>query len=199
MFTSRAEYRLRLRADNADQRLTWRGIELGCVGSARAEAFSIKMAELADARLLARTLALTPNEAAVHGIVINHDGKRRPVHELLAYPDVTLDRLGGIWPDLLRFSPAVREQLEIDGRYAGYMDRQDADVVAFRKDESLVLPADLDYAVIGGLSNEVRDKLARARPATLGAAARISGVTPAALTALLGHVRRSGERQKRRA
>ncbi len=199
MFTSRAEYRLRLRADNADQRLTPRGIDLGCVGSVRSAAFEAKTAQLAGARALSSTLALTPNEAATHGIVINHDGKRRPVHELLAYPDVTLDSLGRIWPELLAFPPAVREQLEIDARYAGYMDRQDADVVAFRKDESLVLPADLDYASIGGLSNEVRGKLIRVRPATLGAAARISGVTPAALTALLGYVRRSGERQKRRA
>ena len=199
MFTSRAEYRLRLRADNADQRLTPRGIDLGCVGAFRAEAFAVKSAELAEARSLARALSLTPNEAAAHGIVINHDGKRRPVHELLAYQDVTFERLAGIWPELQRFSPAVREQIEIDGRYAGYMDRQEADVVAFRKDESLVLPMDLDYALIGGLSNEVRDKLVRTRPATLGAASRISGVTPAALTALLGHVRRAGERQKRRA
>ena len=159
----------------------------------------MKSAELAEARSLARALSLTPNEAAAHGIVINHDGKRRPVHELLAYQDVTFERLAGIWPELQRFSPAVREQIEIDGRYAGYMDRQEADVVAFRKDESLVLPMDLDYALIGGLSNEVRDKLVRTRPATLGAASRISGVTPAALTALLGHVRRAGERQKRRA
>ncbi|MEN3975334.1 tRNA uridine-5-carboxymethylaminomethyl(34) synthesis enzyme MnmG [Emcibacter sp. SYSU 3D8] len=199
MFTSRAEYRLRLRADNADLRLTGRGIEIGCVGPARSAAFTEKTAALARARVLAQSLALTPNEAAPHGIVINHDGKRRTVHELLGYADVTIERLGNIWPELLEFSPAVREQLEIDGRYAGYMDRQEADVVAFRKDESLALPGDLDYSAIGGLSNEVRDKLIRARPATLGAASRISGVTPAALTALLGFVRRSSERQKRRA
>jgi tRNA uridine 5-carboxymethylaminomethyl modification enzyme len=199
MFTSRAEYRLRLRADNADQRLTGRGTDLGCVGSVRAAAFVAKAGELTRARHLARSLSLTPNEAAVHGLAINHDGRRRSAHDLLSFPDITLERLRTIWPELAGFSPAVREQIEIDGRYAGYMDRQDADVIAFRKDESLALPADLDYAAVGGLSNEVRDKLLRARPATLGAAARISGVTPAALTALLGHVRRSGERQKRRA
>jgi tRNA uridine 5-carboxymethylaminomethyl modification enzyme len=199
MFTSRAEYRLRLRADNADQRLTPRGVALGCVGPERAAAFGAKSAELERARELARTLALTPNEAAAHGVAINRDGRRRTVHELLSFPDLTLERLGAIWPELLAFSSAVQEQIEIDGRYAGYMDRQDADVVAFRKDESLALPADIDYTAIGGLSNEVRDKLLRARPATLGAAGRIPGVTPAALTALLGHVRRAGERQKRRA
>ncbi|MGE0665273.1 MAG: tRNA uridine-5-carboxymethylaminomethyl(34) synthesis enzyme MnmG [Sphingomonadales bacterium] len=199
MFTSRAEYRLRLRADNADQRLTGLGMALGCVGAERARIFSAKSAELAEARQLARSLSLTPNEAAGHGLTINQDGRRRTVHELLAFPDASLERLGAIWPELSTFSAPVQEQLEIDGRYAGYMERQDADVIAFRKDESLVLPAGLDYGAVGGLSNEVRDKLTRTRPATLGAAARISGVTPAALTALLGHVRRSGERQKKRA
>ncbi len=199
MFTSRAEYRLRLRADNADQRLTPLGVEIGCVGAVRAAAHAAKETALAQARGLARTLAMTPNEAAGHGLAVNHDGRRRSAHELLSYPDITVERLGAVWPELLRFSPAVREQLEIDGRYAGYMDRQEADVIAFRRDEALALPAGLDYAAIGGLSNEVRDKLERARPATLGAAARIPGVTPAALTALLGHVRRGGERQKRRA
>jgi tRNA uridine 5-carboxymethylaminomethyl modification enzyme len=199
MFTSRAEYRLRLRADNADQRLTRQGMDIGCVGSVRAAAFAAKSAALVHARGLSQSLSLTPNEAATHGIVINHDGRRRPVHELLAYPEINVERLGTIWPELLRFSPAVLEQLEIDGRYAGYMDRQDADVVAFRRDEQLALPASLDYAAVAGLSNEIREKLVRTRPATLGAAARISGVTPAALTALLGHVRRAGERQKRRA
>ena len=199
MFTSRAEYRLRLRADNADQRLTPNGMDIGCVGPVRAGAFNDKASALTEARALSHSLSLTPNEAATHGIGINHDGRRRPVHELLAYPEITVERLGIIWPELLRFSPAVREQLEIDGRYAGYMDRQDADVIAFRKDEQLALPETLDYAAVAGLSNEIREKLVRTRPATLGAAARISGVTPAALTALLGHVRRSGERQKRRA
>ena len=199
MFTSRAEYRLRLRADNADQRLTPHGMDIGCVGSVRAAAFNEKASTLTEARALSHSLSLTPNEAATHGIAINHDGRRRPVHELLAYPEITVERLGLIWPELLRFSPAVREQLEIDGRYAGYMDRQDADVIAFRKDEQLALPETLDYAAVAGLSNEIREKLVRTRPATLGAAARISGVTPAALTALLGHVRRAGERQKRRA
>jgi tRNA uridine 5-carboxymethylaminomethyl modification enzyme len=197
MFTSRAEYRLRLRADNADQRLTPLGVTLGCVGGTRAAAFAAKAAALEEARALARRLALTPNEAAAHGLAINHDGRRRTAHELLAYPAVDAARLVAIWPELAEFAPAVLEQLEIDGRYAGYMERQDADVIAFRRDESLTLPPDLDYAAIGGLSNEVREKLLGIRPATLGAAARIAGVTPAALTALLGHVRRADERRKR--
>ncbi|MBI1180405.1 MAG: tRNA uridine-5-carboxymethylaminomethyl(34) synthesis enzyme MnmG [Alphaproteobacteria bacterium] len=201
MFTSRAEYRLRLRADNADQRLTARGMAVGCVGAARARAFEAKMQALDEARALARSLSLTPNEAAGHGLQVNQDGRRRSAHELLALPEMTVDRLAGLWPALGRFGAAVREQLEIDGRYAGYMARQEADIVAFRRDESLALPSDLDYGAVAGLSNEIREKLLRTRPVTLGAAARISGVTPAALTALLGHVRRATgtEPQKRRA
>ncbi|MEN3952265.1 tRNA uridine-5-carboxymethylaminomethyl(34) synthesis enzyme MnmG [Iodidimonas sp. SYSU 1G8] len=199
MFTSRAEYRLTLRADNADQRLTSRGIAIGCVGNERAMAFAQKTEALERARGLTRSLAMTPNEAAGHGLAINHDGRRRSAHDLLGYPDVTVERLGQIWPELLDFVPAVREQLEIDGRYAGYMDRQEADVVAFRRDESLLIPKDLDYGAVGGLSNEIREKFSRVRPDTLGAAARIAGVTPAAVTLLLGHVRRARELRKQTA
>jgi tRNA uridine 5-carboxymethylaminomethyl modification enzyme len=199
MFTSRAEYRLTLRADNADQRLTGRGIAIGCVGSERATAFAEKTESLDRARGLVRSLAMTPNEAGGHGLAINHDGRRRSAHDLLGYPDVTIERLGEIWPQLRDFAPAVREQLEIDGRYAGYMDRQEADVVAFRRDESLLIPKDLDYASVGGLSNEIREKFSRVRPDTLGAAARIAGVTPAAVTLLLGHVRRTRELRKQSA
>jgi tRNA uridine 5-carboxymethylaminomethyl modification enzyme len=199
MFTSRAEYRLRLRADNADQRLTGRGEAFGCVGSARSAAHARKLELLRQARGIAETRTLTPNEAAANGIVINQDGRRRSVPELLAFPDVTVERLGKIWPELLAFPAAVREQLEIDGRYAGYIDRQEADILAFRRDEALALPEELDYSAVAGLSNEIREKLVRTRPATLGAAARIAGVTPAALTALLAHVRKPASDQKRRA
>ncbi|MFA7264383.1 MAG: tRNA uridine-5-carboxymethylaminomethyl(34) synthesis enzyme MnmG [Caulobacter sp.] len=190
MFTSRAEFRLTLRADNADQRLTARGIELGCVGPERAAVFHVKQRALAEARALARSLTLTPAAAEKAGLAVKADGQRRNVLQLIAYPDIDLDRLALIWPELAAWAPEVREQIEIDAAYAGYLDRQQADVDAFRRDEALRLPGDLDYGAVGGLSNEVRDKLTAVRPLTLGQAARIEGVTPGALTALLAHVRR---------
>lgn len=190
MFTSRAEFRLLLRADNADQRLTQRGIDLGIVGSERAGVFHVKQRALDEARLQARSWSLTPAAARKAGLTVKADGQRRDLTQLLAYPDVTLDVLAGLWPEINAWSPAIREQIEIDAAYAGYLDRQAADVEAFRRDEALRLPADLDYAAIGGLSNEVRSKLIAVRPLTLGQAARIEGVTPGALTALLAHVRR---------
>ena len=190
MFTSRAEFRLTLRADNADQRLTARGVELGVVGAGRAAAFGAKAAALADARTQAKALKLSPAEAARQGLPVKADGQRRDLLQLLAYPTIGFDDLARIWPQVAGWSGAVREQLEIDASYAGYLDRQAADAEAFRRDEDLRLPADLDYAGVGGLSNEVREKLAAVRPLTLGQAARIEGVTPGALTALLAHVRR---------
>ena len=190
MFTSRAEFRLTLRADNADQRLTGRGIELGCVGPERAGVFHVKQKALAEARDLARSLTLTPAAAEKAGLAVKADGQRRNVIQLIAYPDIDLDRLAAIWPELAAWAPEIREQIEVDAAYAGYLDRQQADVDAFRRDEALRLPGDLDYSAVGGLSNEIRDKLTAVRPLTLGQAARIEGVTPGALTALLAHVRR---------
>ena len=190
MFTSRAEFRLTLRADNADQRLTGRGIELGCVGPERAGVFHVKQKALAEARDLARSLTLTPAAAEKAGLAVKADGQRRNVIQLIAYPDIDLDRLAVIWPELAAWAPEIREQIEVDAAYAGYLDRQQADVDAFRRDEALRLPGDLDYSAVGGLSNEIRDKLTAVRPLTLGQAARIEGVTPGALTALLAHVRR---------
>jgi len=190
MFTSRAEFRLILRADNADQRLTAKGVALGVVGPVRAAAFAAKAKALAQARAEAAALTLTPQEAARHGLPVKADGQRRNVMELLAYPTIGFEDLTAVWPQLAAWAPAVREQVEIDASYAGYLDRQVADVAAFRRDEDLRLPAALDYAAIGGLSNEVRQKLSAVRPLTLGQAARIEGVTPGALTALLAHVRR---------
>ena len=190
MFTSRAEYRLRLRADNADQRLTGLGLALGCVGPIRRRAFEKKMAALDAGRGLLDSLTATPNELAAAGATINQDGVRRSAFALLRYPELTLDRLGAIWPELQALELAVARQLEIEGRYQGYMERQEADIRAFRKDEALVLPADLNYGAVGGLSTEIRQLLTIRRPATLGAASRIPGVTPAAVMALLRHVRK---------
>jgi tRNA uridine 5-carboxymethylaminomethyl modification enzyme len=195
MFTSRAEYRLMLRADNADQRLTARGITVGCVGRERMESFTAKARALADARELAVRLNATPPELARLGLTVNQDGKRRTALDILAYPEMNIARLATIWPQLGELSSSIAEQLEIDARYAGYLERQQADILTLRKDESLEIPADLDYDAIGGLSNEVRGKLKQVRPATLAAASRIPGITPAALTALLGYVKR-GEARK---
>ncbi|MBT4939134.1 MAG: tRNA uridine-5-carboxymethylaminomethyl(34) synthesis enzyme MnmG, partial [Rhodospirillaceae bacterium] len=190
MFTSRAEYRLQLRADNADQRLTPKGIEIGCVSSARQQVFEQKFSELTHAIELAETLNKTPNELAKLGLKINQDGVRRNVLDVLRYPEMNIKRAAEMWPELAGLSPVIAEQIEIMGLYSGYMDRQETDIRAFRNDESLLIPDDVDFKLIGGLSNEICAKLEATRPTTLGAAARISGVTPAALTALLGYVRR---------
>jgi len=199
MFTSRAEFRLLLRADNADQRLTGKGRELGLVGAARWEAFAAKASALDAAREQARTLNLTPAEATRAGFSVTQDGQRRNLLQLLAHPGVTLERLVGLWPEVGAWPAQVAEQIEIDAAYAGYLDRQAADVEDFRREESLKLPADLDYFAVGGLSNECKEKLDAARPATLGQAGRIEGVTPGALTALLAHVRRHDDRAGRAA
>lgn len=194
MFTSRAEYRLKLRADNADQRLTDLGSDLGLVGEKRRAVWGQKKAKLEAARALVQGLVATPNELEAHGIGINKDGKRRSVPDLLSYPDIDWEQLEIVWPELAGITGEIREQIEIDALYAGYMDRHEADIAAFRKDEALKLPADLDYAKVGSLSNEVRQKLETAKPETLGAAARIPGVTPAAVVALLRHVKRGDHR-----
>ena len=190
MFTSRAEYRLWLRADNADQRLTPRGLQIGCIGAERAEMFHVKQQALAEARDVAARLKLSPSALAKRGIAINQDGVPRSALELLAYPEIGWDRLASLWPELRPVRPDIAEQLTIDGRYNGYLARQRQDIAAYRSDEALILPPDLDYGAVGSLSNEVRQKLQTHKPATLGQAARISGVTPAALIALLKYVRR---------
>jgi tRNA uridine 5-carboxymethylaminomethyl modification enzyme len=193
MFTSRAEYRLTLRADNADQRLSPIGLAHGAVGGERARAFAAKMVALDGARRLAAELRLSPTALRRRGIAVNADGIARSAVELLAHPGIDMPRLAGVWPELGGIAPDIAEQLEIDARYAGYLERQARDIAAFRRDEALLLPDALDYGAVGGLSAEIRGKLAAARPATLGAAARISGVTPAALVALLQYVKRRPE------
>ncbi len=197
MFTSRSEYRLSLRVDNADERLTAKGLALGCVGSRRAAHFSASQDILMAARARLDTLSLTPNEAASHGLALNRDGLRRSAFQLLSYPEIGWDRLAAIWPELSEVPPRIAERLRTDATYAVYLDRQSADIASFRRDEAVCLPAHLNYAGIAGLSNEMRLKLETVRPATLGQAARIEGVTPAALTLLAAHARRgasAGER-----
>ena len=191
MFTSRAEYRLTLRADNADQRLTPVGIGAGIVSGARRMAFEAKADTLAEATALVRDTRFTPNEAQALGIAVNADGQRRSMRDLLAYPGVDLTQFEAAWPVIAAWPVAIREQVEIDAGYAGYLDRQTAEAEALRREEALTLPASLDYAAIGGLSNEVREKLSLVQPRTLGQAGRIEGVTPGALTALLSHVKRT--------
>lgn len=191
MFTSRAEYRLTLRADNADQRLTNKGIALGCVSDARQKHWIDKSQKLSDAMSFVTSNDSTPNALEKHGVKINKDGKRRSIFNLLSYHTISWDDLTNIWPEMNNVSCEIREQIEIDANYSGYMDRQEADIRAFKRDENLCIPNNLDYKQIGSLSNEVRQKLETAEPKTLGAAARIPGVTPAAITALLRYVRLS--------
>ncbi|UFX45305.1 tRNA uridine-5-carboxymethylaminomethyl(34) synthesis enzyme MnmG [Bradyrhizobium sp. 41S5] len=198
MFTSRAEYRLTLRADNADQRLTDKGIALGCVGTARAERHRVKMAALDAAKTLAKSLAITPNEAAKHGLALNRDGHRRSAFELLAYPEIEWPAVQAIWPELSAIDPAIAVHLEIDAKYDVYLKRQTADVDAFRRDEGLVL-TDVDYADVPGLSNEARAKLQKAQPRTVGQAGRIDGMTPAALGILAAYLRREARRKSAKA
>ncbi len=194
MFTSRAEYRLTLRADNADQRLTEKGIALGCVGPARSLRHRGKMAALNAAKARAKSLDLTPNEAARFGLSLNKDGQRRTAFELLAYPEIDWRQVCAIWPELSVIDPAIAVHLEIDAKYDVYLKRQIADIESFRRDEGLVL-SDVDYSAVPGLSNEARGKLATARPRTLGQAGRLDGVTPAALGILTAYLRREARRK----
>ncbi len=193
MFTSRAEYRLTLRADNADQRLTDRGIALGCVGTVRAGRHAAKMDALNIAKSLAKSLSVTPNEAAKHGLMLNHDGQRRTAFEMLAYPEVEWANVTSIWPQLSAIDPKIAVHLEIDAKYDVYLARQAADVQAFRRDEGLVL-IDVDYQAVPGLSNEARQKLETVRPRTIGQAGRIEAMTPAALAILAAYLRREARR-----
>ncbi len=194
MFTSRAEYRLRLRADNADQRLTDKGIAAGCVGEERAKFWGAKSDALTKGREMVQTLQATPNELSDRGVKVNKDGVRRSAAALLSYPNISWADLEKLWPEMGEIAPDIQEQLEIDSLYAGYMDRHEADIAAYRKDENLVLPKALDYSKVGSLSNEIRQKLEQVNPTTLGEAARIPGVTPAAVIALLRYVKKPSKK-----
>jgi len=198
MFTSRAEYRLQLRADNADQRLTDKGIVLGCVGSTRTKLHAEKMNALKGAREFANSVSLTPKEAERFGLSLNKDGQRRSAFELLSYPNIAMADLAKIWPRFAQLDAKIAEQIEIDAKYDVYLSRQAADVAAYRRDESFTLPDDLDYENMRGLSNEAKQKLQQNRPRTIGHASKIDGITPAALTLLVAHVRR-GKRAAKRA
>jgi tRNA uridine 5-carboxymethylaminomethyl modification enzyme len=194
MFTSRAEYRLQLRADNADRRLTDRGIAIGCIGPERTAFHGGKSMALSEARDFARSVSLTPKEAARHGLFLNQDGQRRTAFELLSYPTVSVADLARIWPRFSELPPKIAEQIEIDAKYDVYLSRQAADIAAYRRDESFELPADIDYVALPGLSNEVRQKLIAQKPRTIGHAGRIDGITPAALTLLVAHVRKGRDK-----
>lgn len=200
MFTSRAEFRLKLRADNADQRLTPEGIALGCIGPERRRKFEAKAKALADGLNLLNQLAMTPTEAARHGLSINRDGRRRTAFDLLAFPEISLDRLKAVWPEIGKIDSAVAAQLEVDGRYAAYLRRQDEDVAQLKRDEAVRIPDDFDYAAIPGLSGEIRQRLVRHRPATIAQAGRLEGMTPAALLTLLARLKaaKDGTRENKR-
>ncbi|KKX26637.1 tRNA uridine-5-carboxymethylaminomethyl(34) synthesis enzyme MnmG [Rhizobium sp. LC145] len=191
MFTSRAEYRLSLRADNADQRLTPLGIQLGIVGTARREKFDLFEASMNAGRETLRNLSLTPNEASRHGLKLNQDGQRRSGYDLLAYPDITFGHLYTIWPELSRIPGKVSEALEIEASYAVYMERQAADIATVRRDEARVIPQGFDFNGLPGLSNELRQKLTAAAPRNLAQAAKVDGMTPAALALILALLRKA--------
>lgn len=190
LFTSRAEYRLTIRADNADLRLTQKGIDIGCVGKVRAEAFKHKKHVLDETRQHIKEITHTPRELNALGFNVPANGGRKTAFQMLSYQGVTWDDLARAWPSLQNVRTDVAEQLEIEGRYHGYLARQQADIVAFKKDEALKIPADLDYAKIGGLSIEIVQRLVRTKPATIGAMMRMTGITPASVTAVLGHIKK---------
>ena len=192
MFTSRAEFRLSLRADNADERLTAKGIALGCVGPERARAFRTIRGQLEQARAMLRAATATPRELEAHGLIVNRDGARRSAFELAAQAQFPLAVLARVWPQLADIPAHLVSRLEADAKYSVYLDRQAEDVARYRRDDSAMLPADLDYARLSGLSNEIKQKFIAVRPASLGQARRIEGVTPAALALIAAHARRDG-------
>src|SRR5665213_2091524 len=197
MFTSRAEYRLKLRADNADQRLTDRAIAIGCIGAERRDAYGKKSSALKAAREFADSVSLTPKEAVRYGLTLNKDGQRRTAFELLSYPNIAIADLAKIWPRFGELAPKIAEQIEIDAKYDVYLSRQNADIESYRRDEGFTLPEDFDYAGLSGLSNEAKQKLQKNRPRTIGHAGKIDGMTPAALTLLVAHVKRGRNAAKR--
>ena len=190
MFTSRSEYRLTLRADNSDQRLTPLGMQIGCISSKRKTIFKNKLKQLQEGFSLVKKYSISPNKLEKNGIMINHDGKKRSAFDLLSFKNVSFSDVNNIWPETKFIKDDIREQIEIETQYAGYLERQREDIIDFKREEELTLPKNLDYKTIGSLSNEIVEKLTLVRPPTLGAASRISGVTPAAIIALLRYVKK---------
>lgn len=195
MFTSRAEFRLKLRADNADQRLTPLGIELGCVSGEREAAFKTKERALSEGRALLEGLSMTPSEAERQGLALNKDGRRRSAFELLSMPGIDLERLGRIWPEIVRMDHKIAAQLAVDAKYHTYVKRQEDDVASLRRDEAVNIPDSFDYAAIPGLSNEARQKLTKHKPMNLAQAARIDGMTPAAMMLLAANLKKMSSRK----
>ena len=196
MFTSRAEYRLSLRSDNADIRLTAIGFKLGFVSKKRYKILKNKNLKLTKALILSKSLKASPNELSKFNIKINFDGKKRSAYELLSYKDINFNKLEKIWPKLSNINSEIKKQIEIESHYRGYLDRQEEEIKSFKKDENLVFPKDFDYSSVGSLSNEIKEKLNKIRPPTIGAASRISGMTPPAIIALLRHVKRKKIKNK---
>ncbi len=197
MFTSRAEFRLSMRADNADERLTPLGLELGVVGQERRQRFEQRRERYAAARRMLEGLSITPDRAASHGIVINRDGQRRSAFDLLSRPDIDIARLAGIWPQLSAIDKLAADAVGTDARYAVYLERQEQEFRAIRREEQTPIPAEIDLALIAGLSNEIRQKVAKRRPATVADAQRIDGMTPAALGIILAAIRQAGAERRR--
>ncbi|MGI9364862.1 MAG: tRNA uridine-5-carboxymethylaminomethyl(34) synthesis enzyme MnmG, partial [Rhizobiaceae bacterium] len=196
MFTSRAEYRLSLRADNADQRLTLKGLSVGCISSKRELAFANKLSRLETGKALCESLSMTPNEAQKHGFSVTKDGVRRSAFELMSYTDIGFADLVKVWPELASIEANDARQIEIDAGYSVYLARQQADIDTVEKDESRIIPTDFDYDQLSGLSNELKHKLKQVRPASLGQAGRIDGITPAGLTLILAHLKKHASRTR---
>ncbi len=197
MFTSRAEYRLSLRADNADTRLTQLGINIGLVKPYRADIFTKKVNKINELNNCLKSLKISPNKAGKYNIKIAKDGIKRSAFEILSRNGVTFKKLRSIWKEIPKSTKSEEEQIEISAHYSGYLEKQEADIIAFRKDENLIIPIGIDYSKLSGLSNEVKSKFKLIRPKTLGQALRIDGITPAAAYILLSHVKKGQKKLKR--